>query len=703
MCRFAVLAVVLAAPLLAQTLRFQKTTETIIGHGFLKPAGLAAGDLDGDGAPDLAVADATGALAVTFSDGAGGFGRGARYPLGEGVQSVVLADFDRDGNLDIAASVARPHMIAVFRGTGGGAFGEPLRLALPGAGLGLAAADLNGDGLPDIAAAQERSVAVFLNAGDGSFKDPAWFPVTGDAMKILAADVNRDGMPDLVVETRLSASLSVLLGRDDGRFEDEKILRLHEYLRPHDLAVGDFNEDGLPDLVVCGQNGYMLLSGNGDGFFNLGEFIRQEATPLAAAAADLDGDGHLDLLLGNYYGGDTTVLLGDGQAGFYSAMPLRARGDTSQIVIADLNGDGIPDCAAANYSGFAVMVALGAGGGTFRVPAFLGGWPGDLAAADFDGDGRADIAAGNLSAGRVEIIRGGGEPSAAEAVGFGPVRLLGGDFNRDGHRDLVAVGENLRQVALLLGDGRGGFQTSAGEIGLPPSTLPFSITAGDFNGDGFTELASVEAPYNIPCTINVHSWTGARFDPAFKLEGLPGCWLFAAADMDGDQVPEIVAAAQPEFGNPGSLTVHKGPRGGPFRQSARYELAEPVQAIWVADFTGDGKPDIAASGWRFLSVFSGAITVTSRFADEINFGPALADYDGDGKVDLLLKNYGALGPCVLAGNGDGTFRAPHPLLNGILARAGGAVEPGDFDGDGKTDIAVAPYGAASVLVLRNER
>jgi hypothetical protein len=212
------------------------------------PTNVQIGDLDGDGSPDLVVANST-TVSVFRNRGDGTFLPQVLYPT-SGVPHLALADFDRDGYLDLAVSNSRDSTVGVFYNDGTGTLQGPVVYRADGETATVAAADFDGDGWPDLAVANYDSstIAIFLNRGDGSLRRVGSYAVGAYAGSLLAADFNADGSPDLVVVNQNDDSLSVLLGRKDGTFEAQALYATGRL--PETIAVGDFNQDGALDLAV---------------------------------------------------------------------------------------------------------------------------------------------------------------------------------------------------------------------------------------------------------------------------------------------------------------------------------------------------------------------------------------------------------------------------------------------------------------------
>ena len=362
------------------------------------PTSVAAADVNLDGIPDLIVANncvstsdcSNGTVAVLLGNGDGTFQTAVPYGSGGFVAySVAVADVNGDGNPDllvanncVSASNCDNGTVAVLLGNGDGTF----QTAVPyGSGgnqaMSVAVADVNGDGNPDLLVANycvsssncgNGTVAVLLGKGDGTFQTAVPHGSGGNgASSVVAAVLNGNGKPeDLVVANNCVSSsncdngtVSILLGNGNGTFQTA-VPYGSGGVEAYSVAVADVNGDGTPDLLVanncpnCATNGTVgVLLGNGDGTFQTAvPYGSGGSRPFSVAVSDVNGDGNPDLLLANWCtnsadcdDGAAGVLLGNGNGTFQTAVAFSS-GDlyAASIAVADFNGDGKPDLALAN-------------------------------------------------------------------------------------------------------------------------------------------------------------------------------------------------------------------------------------------------------------------------------------------------------------------------------------------------------------------
>lgn len=320
---------------------------------------------------------------------------------------------------------------------------------------------------------------------------------------IAVDDFNGDGFKDMAVANNGTGTVSILLGRGDGTFPRRADHAVAQGGGAESIAVGDFNRDGIVDLVVAtGGVAVSVLSGRGDGTFRPSVEFSAGTSVTDVKVGDFNGDGRQDLAVidtdrANFGRGSSVNILKGKRVGAFRAPVLYpvVNAPTS-IAIGDFNADGRSDLAvtsnnAANQGN--VNVLMGNLDGTFQTSVYyaVGGGPQGIAVGDFNGDGKSDLAVVNNQSYTISILQGRGDGTFRDhadfAVDNNPVSIATGDFSGDGHTDLVvARGFSDGLATVLLGRGNGTFQ-----VGLDSRAgdFPTSVTVADFNSDGRADIA----------------------------------------------------------------------------------------------------------------------------------------------------------------------------------------------------------------------
>jgi WD40 repeat protein len=318
--------------------------ERVIGNPLL------AADLDGDGRLDLVVITKSG-LSILYGNGDGTFAPSVDLPLGPGLQEGVAADVNGDGLPDLVFCHFDLGKVAVLLNQGGRRFSSPFYYAASDGPVGITAADFNGDGKPDLAVACHLSgdLVVLLNRGDGTFLPPVSYGRIDYPGAVLSADFNGDGKIDLAEASLTENVVRILLGDGTGRFT-EKGRYGADVGYPARGVVADLNGDGIPDLAIGCQGQYAIFFGDGTGAFSPAVRYSYPGT-YVLGAGDFDGDGAPDLVAAGGDAGGFSLYLNRQAGNFLPALAIPETGaKTSALVVGDFNGDGLPDVVTWNES-----------------------------------------------------------------------------------------------------------------------------------------------------------------------------------------------------------------------------------------------------------------------------------------------------------------------------------------------------------------
>jgi len=758
------------------------------------PRALAIADINGDGKPDLIVGAADGTIGVLLGNGGGTFGPETFYKVGATVSSLTVADINGDGRPDIIWTDYDRRAVGVLFGTPGGTFTAQQVQRLPfhpasavvadvngdglpdllvaggnnlnnpylysysvavliGNGRGsfkdqqnisvygdvIAAADVNGDGAPDLIVASGTEVRVFLNDGHGNFAGGNTFPVDSVAAAVAVADVNRDGRPDIITANSQANDISVLLGKGNGAFAS--ITPADELGDRNTPYVADLNGDGIPDSVVLDRFGNILFRAGLPG--TPGEFAAPEiingtilngqsanpeelaardvtvlrtATGWAVASADAVPDPNVLATEGRFlYSVSVYTYSSDGK--FQRATAFTTTLSPTRIAAADLTGDGLDDIVVVDSLDDTVQVAFQQRDGTFTAPITrsVGMAPSDIAFADLNRDGLPDIILTDEASGDLTVLVNDANhtfttterlPAGTGLYGLDttastptvsstgePISLAVGDFTGDGRNDVVVVNRGAHSFSVLAGDGKGGLAspqvnlTTSTSDGLQINEQPGPIVAGDFNRDGKLDLAIL-----MDDTGEVWIYTGHGDGTFTHTASYAVGNLATGLSMAPGSAPGLIDLL---VGNQyGDVLRLKGNGNGTFQN---YEPIDPVKAIAMIGTNHFIVSEQANDQLVVQQGTNGAVQVVQNRTNGILMPGKVQVVTTAGSQYLVMADSGANDLLV------------YPIVNGQVDAAGvqkfgtgtdpQGITVADLNGDGSPDLVVANEGSNDVSVF----
>jgi parallel beta-helix repeat protein len=640
------------------------------------------------------------------------------YSAGTAPSDVVIADFDRDSNLDMAAVNENSGDLSILMGNGDGTFGGATNYSAGSTPYALVTADFNGDGNLDLAVANGGSdnVSILMGNGDGTFGAANNYPAGNVPNGLCHSDFNFDGHLDLAVVNANSDDVSILLGNGDGSFGGATNYSVST--SPYSICAGDYNNDGFFDLAAAngGSNNVSVLLGDGNGGFGTANNFSVGSSPYSVCTGDFNEDGNLDLGVGNGGSNNISVLMGDGSGSFSSASNYSTDDTPYSIITSDFNGDGNLDLGVVNRNSNNTSILLGGGDGSFASANNFscGTNPHSLGGGDFDGDGDIDICTANSGDNNISILLNKNE---LLVVSTNPTQYeldvlkssnVSGTFNMDLNSSTIDSSS---------------FILYGSQTGLHPGvvdydSITFTATLNpdmDFiDGEVLTALLTEDIQSSSGVFLDGFSWRFCaqittpsdgtfenRQDYSANIEprGL------YAGELDGDNDIDIAATL-----NQGAVAIYVNNGDGTFANPTTYTISEEPIALFGADLDSDGDIDLASinnrPGTANLDILKNNGDATFVLGSSYTLsvmGNSISgsDLDADGDIDLVLSSYWSSSDNVdvMLNNGDATFSGPYVYTAGTYAHG---IIAGDVDNDGDMDICVVNSGDDNVSILSND-
>ncbi|CAF3577317.1 unnamed protein product [Rotaria sp. Silwood1] len=717
------------------------------------PNAVTVGDINNDNHLDIVTANYySNSISILFGNSKGAFTNLLFYSIGydSGPVSMVLIDFNRDNNLDIAIASSKAGNVDVFFGYGNGLFQTQTTYST-GSGSKpyfIIVADFNYDNRLDIAVTLlgNDEVVIFYEHGNGSFQLARTY-YTGYASRpvdLAAGDMNNDTKLEIVVSLWGTGYVAILTEYFAAKFANQTIYSTGSTPQPYSLAIGDLNNDNRSDIVVAnsGTDDLAIFFGLGNGTFRSRILYSTgiDSHPRFTMIGDLNKDNHPDIITINSKHDSISVIMGYGNGTFAPQLNYSTGNSSrpSAVVIGDFNNDNRSDLLVTNVDTGDIGVFIQYDYRLFERQSVYGIVdtlePYAVVTSDFNNDTYLDIAVGFFQRGNVGILLGHGNGSFDTMITYPQwnrsllCALAVDDVNSDGRLDIAIADCGTNNVIILHGHGNGSFVTSM-SISTGNGSQPYTIAIADFNKDGHLDIAVANpgtnnvgillgygnesfAPIVTYSTGYLSTLVTSRSDRlsygAITITAVnSGSQPYAAAvdDFNNDGLADVVVA---NFGT-NEIGILFGIGDGNFHDMIRYPTGVGSTPCFVAvsDFNNDNHSDIVVANCEadnliiFLGFGNGTFATGETYLTGDRSRPysvAIADLDNDNIMDIVVANSGTNDILLLYGYGNGTFgkKESYPLGYDYLPSS---VAITDLNQDGWRDIVIVCIGTDNVEVL----
>ncbi|MEO8085347.1 MAG: FG-GAP-like repeat-containing protein, partial [Bacteroidota bacterium] len=596
----------------------------------------------------------------------------------------------------------------------------------------IAIADFDGDGKPDLATSNNNnggiiSMSVYLNTSvsgsitGSSFAARQDFTTAAGAFRsIKVSDIDGDGKPDLVIpgssyisvfrNTSVSGSITFATRVD--------ILSSGGGGLSPDVAIGDIDGDGKPDLTVLGGPFvYRNTSVSGSITFDPGVYFAAGGSPFTLLIGDIDGDGKPDMAVGNAFSNTLSVLRNTAVSGiintssFAAAVNFASTNDLRAITLGDLDGDDKPDLVVGNYNGSSVSVFRNASvSGTVILDAAVNfttvGHMNSIAIGDIDGDGKPDLVTDRSvlrNTSTIGTITSSSFAAKVDITAIGSESVAIADIDGDGIPDLVSTSSS--NITVIQNKHRepptiASFTPASGPVGTSVTIIGTNFNTAAVNNVVYfgATKATVSASTSTSMTVTVP--VGATYEPITELN--------MAINLGCSSAAPFITTFSPNLG-----TIN----ANSFESKVDFATGSGPNTVAVGDIDGDGKADVAVANYyaNTVSVYrntsvsglinSGSLATKVDFVTGANPNSIdMADLDGDGKLELVVANRGSNTVSVFRNTStsgsitSGSLAAKVDFTTGNIPSFAAV---GDIDGDGKADLAVCNNGGNTVSLFQN--
>jgi len=724
------------------------------------PHGIAVGDIDGDGKPDIVVANyGNNSVSVFRNTGisgsitSGSFAARVDFTTGANPYDIAIGDIDGDGKLDLAVTNYTDNTVSILRNTSNpgaiyaGSFAAKVDFSTGNNPYSVVLKDLNLDNFLDMVVINGtdntftafRNTSVMGSVTISTFMEKATYPAGNKPSDAAVGDIDGDGNPDLIVLNANDANFSIFRNASNyGFMPDVWFSGKVDFATPASptaVAIGDINGDGKQDIVVSNsgsisasvfRNASSVSGVITTGTFTPGVEFTTDVTSSGVAICDLDGDGKPDIIVTNSGGNNVSLLRNALQVPVSPVITSFSPASGAVGTTVTITGSGFSVAAADNYVWFGAVQATVSAASTTEltvtVPAGTTYQPITVTVNGLTAYSSKPFNVTFPSTGVIDAATFATKVDFTTNTGLYIVAI--GDIDRDGKPDMVTSFYN--GVSVFRNTSSSGSITTgsfANKVDFNTGEDSRCVAIGDIDGDGKLDLAVTNFMSNTVSILRNTSTSGSIITDSFATKvdlttGSQPCYT-AIGDIDGDGKPDLVVTNH----NSNSISVYRNIStsgsitAGSFDPRVDLTTGSKPFGVAIGDIDGDGKQDLVVTNYdgNSISVYrnnniSGSI-VAGSFEPRVDlaaggspYGIAISDIDGDGKLDLSVVITDNAAVSVYRNSSTSgsistaSFAAKVDFTTGAAPYS---VVFSDIDGDGKPDMIVSNNGSNTVSLLRN--
>jgi len=571
-------------------------------NSITNPTEIAVGDVTGDGYIDFVINDKDQDLIHIFKGTVAGLiGDSFSIATSDKPTNVQVGNIDADNIDDIVCSYDQLNQITIYTALGGENFSVeniPISATISSGLASIEIGDLTGDGVNEVMIAGLTQLIV-LTEVNGSIETLDEVFMGAYAYGSIIGDWNNDGALDVAWANNNLGGITVNLNSGDGTFESQTNFLISSGGASEELAAADMNNDGNLDIIVANgfDANFAYLEGHGDGTFGAQNLLTGYSSE-GFAAEDFDNDGDIDVVAtnnGSIISSFLSVSLNNGDGTFQDTNMIPNIYGSGECLAIHIDNDNNLDLAIHTSIGYAIR--LGNGDGTFDTEVLFetnnmnAGGERPIASGDFNGDGDIDLAGARPGSNTVSVVLGNGNasfgaPILLEDIEY-PRTLHTADLNNDGRSDLIVCANTIDEVWIYFGNTNGSFSAP---LVLNAVGNPQGLTTFDANEDGITDL--IVASPNANKLYTFISNNNGTFQNAIEsiITTNSNCNGLDYGDINQDDHLDVVGA----FYQTNEAGVFFGNGDGSFQPAITYAMDSSPTKVMVADFNNDGALDFSS-------------------------------------------------------------------------------------------------------------